>query len=99
MPAVASKKMGVSVTASLGMILRACSNSFFRWSGPMRSGVPPKVDTPGFHQHYGGVEALRSCDLPGCIFLVHFFSVFSSGNDCRLFVPAALRSLDGSIHL
>lgn len=52
MPAVASKNIGVSGTASFGTILRAWSKSFFRWSGPMRSGFSPNVDTPRLGQRH-----------------------------------------------
>lgn len=52
MPAVANKKIGVFETASFGTILSAWSNSFWRWSGPIRSGFSPKVDTPIHHQRF-----------------------------------------------
>ena len=46
MPAVARRKMGVSLTWSSGMYSRAWSTRPFKWSGPTSSGFSPKVETP-----------------------------------------------------
>lgn len=46
-PAVARRKIGVFLTSFSGTVSRACCKRVSRWSGPTRSGVDPKVDTPG----------------------------------------------------